>query len=245
MKNWTYRPLVPVVVVTGTSPGAGATVVTAAVAALAAERGRRVAVVRAAQTGLPDGVPGAVDRIGRLAGVADLHELTRYPAALSPAAAARHSGRPPLDLGTAVDRVLRLVDRDLVLVGAEGGPLVRHDEDGLTLADLARTLRAPVLVVTPVGGGTGAAALVLEALAGRGLELAGVVVGGWPRQPRLAARCDVRDLETLAARPLAGALGADAGALPPAAFRAAARAGLGPHLGGTFDARAFRRAHGD
>ena len=85
-------------------------------------------------------------------------------------------------------------------------------------------------------------ALTLEALAHRGLALAGVVIGAWPAEPDLACRSNVRDLETLAARPLAGALPAGAGALDAAEFLLAARAGLAPSLGGAFDAADFRRA---
>ena len=231
-----------VLFVTGTGTDVGKTVVTAAVAALAAQRGARCAVVKPAQTGVPDGGDGDLADITRLAGVRDVHELVRYPDPLSPAAAARTSGRPPLDPARCVELVLRLAaDHDLVLVEGAGGLLVRFDEDGLTLADLARSVRAPVLVVAAAGLGTlNATALTLEAMAHRGLELAGVVIGSWPAQPGLAERSNVRDLETLAARPLAGALQEGAGALDPAAFQAAARRGLGPGLGGSFDGPGFR-----
>ena len=231
-------------VVTGTGTGVGKTVVTAALAALTLARGARCAVVKPAQTGEPDDGPGDLDAIGRLSGCTDLHELVRYPDPLSPAAAARRSGRPPLDQAAALDLLLRLTDRDLVLIEGAGGLLVRYDEDGLTLADLARVVRAPVLVVVDAGLGTlNATALTLEALAHRGLELAGVVIGSWPAEPGLAERSNLRDLATLAARPLLGVLPAGAGALPVADFLAAARAGLGPQLGGSFDARAFQAGH--
>jgi dethiobiotin synthetase len=85
-----------------------------------------------------------------------------------------------------------------------------------------------------------ATALTLEALANRGLPLAGLVIGAWPKVPDLACRSNVRDLEMLAARPLLGALPAKAGGLDPNAFRAAAAAGLAPALGGRFQASAFR-----
>jgi len=52
----------------------------------------------------------------------------------------------------------------------------------------------------------------------------------------------VRDLEMLSARPLSGAMPAGAGHLDAAEFLLAARAGLGPDLGGAFDAADFRRA---
>ena len=233
-------------VVTGTGTGVGKTVVTAAVAALAVGRGSGCAVVKPAQTGVADGEPADLADVGRLAGCEDLHELVRYPDPLSPAAAARRSGRPTLDLAACTQLVLELAGtRELVLMEGAGGLLVRFDEDGLTLADIARTVRAPVLVVAEAGLGTlNATALTLEALAHRGLELAGVVVGAWPAEPGLAERSNLRDLETLAARPLAGVLPAGAGDLPPAEFARVARAGLVPSLGGSFDPRAFRSRFG-
>ena len=51
--------------------------------------GRRVAVVKPAQTGVAPGEPGDVDEVRRLGGVDDVHELARYPDPLAPATAAR------------------------------------------------------------------------------------------------------------------------------------------------------------
>jgi dethiobiotin synthase len=233
---------VTVLFVSGTSTDVGKTVVTAAIAALALDRGASVAVVKPAQTGVLDGEPGDLSAVVSLSGVTDTHELVRYPDPLSPAAAARLSGRAALDPAAFYDLVLRLAGvTDLVLVEGAGGLLVRFDEDGTTLADLTRGLRAPVLVVAGPGLGTlNHTALTLEALAGRGVELSGIVLGSWPSEPGLAERSNVRDLETLAARPLLGALPAGAGALDRAAFREVARAGLGAQLGGAFNASAFQ-----
>jgi dethiobiotin synthetase len=210
-----------VLVVTGTDTGVGKTMLTAALTTLAAARGSSVAVVKPAQTGVAPGEPGDLDEITRLAAAGTPFEYARYPDPLSPAAAAR-----------------------LVLVEGTGGLLVRYDEDGATIADLARMLRAPVLVVVRAGLGTlNHTALTLEALAHHGIPLAGLVIGAWPAEPDLARRCNIRDLETLGARPLSGVLPERAAALQPAEFLAAARAGLAPALGGTFDAADFRRAH--
>ncbi len=232
-----------VLVVTGTGTGVGKTVVTAAVAALAVARGVSVAVVKPAQTGVRAGDAGDLDEVRRLSGVEDLHELARYEDALSPAAAARLARRAPLDVDAAGNDIAGLgATRRLVLVEGAGGLLVRYDEDGRTIADLARRLGAPVLVVTTPGLGTlNHTALTLEALAARGLGLAGVVLGCWPARPDLACRSNVRDLETLAARPLAGALPDGCAALDRAGFLAAAGAGLEAALGGRFDAADFRR----
>ncbi len=231
-----------VLFVTGTGTGVGKTVVTAAVAALALDRGTRCAVVKPAQTGVGPGEPGDLADVTRLAGVSEVVELVRYPDPLSPAAAARLSGMAPLDPAALYDAVLRL-NHDLVVVEGAGGLLVRFDEDGTTLADLARGLHASVLVVVGPGLGTlNHTALTLEAMAHRGLDLAGLVLGSWPEDPGLAERSNVRDLETLAARPLLGAVPAGSGSLAREVFLEVARAGLGPQLGGSFDARAFGRA---
>ena len=227
--------------VVGTGPGVGTTSVAAAVAALAVERGAGCTVVQPAQTGLADGVPGTLAAVARWAVGVRTVELGRYPDRLSPAAAARRSGRPALDPASCVDAVLSAQrDSDLVLVDAPGGLLVRYDDDGFTMAALARSLRLPVVVVAAPGEGTvNAAALTLEALAHRGLDLLGIVLTQWPPDPGPLERSVVADLEMLAARPLLGVLAATPA--DPQTFTAQARTALGPALGGGFDAAAFRR----
>ena len=227
-----------VLIITGTGTGIGKTVVTAAIAAAAHARGDRVAIVKPAQTGVRPGpgsdVPDA-ETIERLSGVADTHELARFPDPLSPEAAARVSGLPPLDLAHAAEYIGQLAGaRDLVLVEGAGGLLVRYDAAGATLADLAVMCAAPVLVVVAPGLGTlNHTALTLEALAARRLELAGVAIGSWPADPGLAERQNLTDLETLIGRPLAGAIPEGSGGLTREEFRAVALRHLGPRLGGS------------
>ena len=232
--------------VTGTGTDVGKTVVTAAIAALARARGATCAVVKPAQTGVAEGAPGDLAEVARLAEGVTTRELVRYPDPLSPAAAARTSGRDPLDPAACATLLLELqASHDLVLVEGAGGLLVRFDEDGLTLADLARSVRASVLLVASPGLGTlNTTALTLEALAHRGIDLQGIVIGSWPAEPDLAERSNVRDLETLAARPLLGALPAGSAAQTAEAFARTARSALGPQLGGAFDPVMFRSAYG-
>jgi dethiobiotin synthetase len=235
-----------VLVVTGTGTGVGKTAVTAALAALARAGGADVAVVKPAQTGLAHGEPGSdLDEVRRLTGLTDLHELARFPAALSPEAAAREAGLPPLDLHEAAGYAGKLArSRDLVLVEGAGGLLVRYGPAGRTLADLAGWLAAPVLLVTEPGLGTlNHTTLTLEALAARDLTLAGLVIGRWPARPGLADRSNAADLTTAAGRPLAGALAEGCPQANPDGFLAAARAGLAPAFGGHFDPAAFVAAH--
>jgi dethiobiotin synthetase len=209
------------VVVSGTDTGVGKTVVTAALAALA---GSSVAVVKPAQTGVTAGEPGDIDAVRDLSGVADLHELARYPDPLAPATAARRAGLPTVSPQQVADYVHAL-DRDLVLIEGAGGLLVRFDEDGGTIADVAALLDAPVIVVARAGLGTlNHAALTVEALHARGLTCAGIVIGSWPDDPDLAARCNLDDLATIA--PVLGRLPAGAGRLHREAFLAIARQNL-------------------
>lgn len=139
-----------VLVVTGTGTEIGKTIVTAAVAAASA--GRRVAVLKPAQTGLAPGEPGDAAEVVRLAGShVTAVELARFPEPLAPATAARRAGLPPVRPYEVAEAAGKLAaEHDLVLVEGAGGLLVRFDDEGATLADAARLLAAPVLVVTPL-----------------------------------------------------------------------------------------------
>ena len=175
-------------IVSGTGTGVGKTVVTAAVAALAAAAGDRVVVLKPAQTGIAPGEPGDLADVTRLAGEhVGTRELARYPEPLAPATAARRSGLPPLrvaDVVTAVGEI-EATGADLLLVEGAGGLLVRFDDDGESLADVAVALGAPVLVVASAGLGVlNTAALTAEALAHRGLTHAGQRRRRLPRGPR-------------------------------------------------------------
>ncbi|MEU8031922.1 dethiobiotin synthase [Streptomyces sp. NPDC049099] len=232
----------PVLVITGTGTEIGKTVTTAAVAAAALAAGRSVAVLKAAQTGVGPDERGDADEVAWLAGPVTAAELARYPEPLAPGTAARRAGMAPVHPHEVADRAGKLAaDHDLVLVEGAGGLLVRFDAAGGTLADAARLLDAPVLVVTQAGLGTlNTTELTALELRRRGLELAGIVIGSWPGSPDLATRCNVTELPEVAAAPLLGAIPSGAGALAPADFRTAAPTWLAPRLGGTWDAEAFQ-----
>lgn len=222
-----------VLVVSGTDTGVGKTVVTAAVAALARERGDRVAVVKPAQTGVAPHEPGDLDEVRRLSGADDLHELVRLAEPLAPAAAARRAGCDGVGAEQVAAAVEELDGRDLVLVEGAGGLLVQLDGAGATLADVAALLDAPVLVVARAGLGTlNHTALTCEALRARGLRCAGVVIGAWPAAPGAAETANLEDLPRYARAPLLGRLPDGAGRLDRARFLDAARAGLAAELGG-------------
>lgn len=228
-----------VLVVTGTGTEIGKTVTTAAVAAAALAAGRSVAVLKPAQTGVGPGERGDADEVTRLVGGGvTAVELARYPEPLAPATAAlrRPPSVRPHEVAEAAAKLA--TDHDLVLVEGAGGLLVRFDADGGTLADAARQLGAPVLVVAAAGLGTlNSTALTTEALRARDLTPLGVVVGSWPEHPDLAARCNLADFPEVSGTKLLGAIPEGAGARPD--FRESAPSWLAPELAGTWDAAAF------
>ena len=217
-------PISGVVLVTGTGTGVGKTIVTAAVAAAAAAAGKRVAVLKPGQTG------GDSDEttIRQLAAPAHAATLVSYPDPLAPAAAARVSGLPPLDL----DDVINAIDEtfDLILVEGAGGLLVPMGP-GWTMADFAEKTGAPAIVVARAGLGTlSDTALTLEALERRGI--AGyVVIGAWPAEPELVHYTNLDDMPGQ----LHGVLPEGAGGLEPGVFRRSAPGWLTPALYGTSD----------
>ncbi|GAA5159661.1 MULTISPECIES: dethiobiotin synthase [Amycolatopsis] len=233
-----------ILVVTGTGTGVGKTAVTAAIAALARAGGRRVAVLKPAQTGVAPDEPGDLAEVVRLAGDVTTRELQRYPDPLSPEAAARRSGLPVLNPPEIAAAATELDEfHDLVLVEGAGGLLVRFGPDGSTLADVAWALGALVLVVAEAGLGTlNVTALTAEVATARGLHVAGVVIGSWPAEPDLAMLSNVADLPVAAGAPLLGALAAGAGRLDRETFLEEARAGLSPWFGGEFDSERFQKA---
>lgn len=231
-----------VLMISGTGTEIGKTVATSAIAAAALAAGLTVAVLKPAQTGVGPDEPGDAAEVARLAGSAvTAVELARYPEPLAPDTAARRAALPTVSPAAVAEAAHRLsLTHDLVLVEGAGGLLVRFDEAGHTLADAARLLDAPTLVVAPAGLGTlNSTALTAEALRARGLTALGVLIGSWPADPDLAARCNLADLPSVSALPLLGAIEERAGALEPAAFRAAAPNWLAPPLHGTWSQPSF------
>jgi dethiobiotin synthetase len=223
-------------IITGTGTGVGKTVVTAAVAALGVAAGDRVVVLKPAQTGIEPGAPGDLADVTRLAGEHVVtRELARYPEPLAPATAARRSGLAPLQVTDVVTAVAEIEGdgADLLLIEGAGGLLVRLNDDGETLADVAAALAVPVLVVASAGLGVlNTAALTAEALAHRGVIHAGAVVGAYPEEPDLAERTNLADLPAVTGAPLLGVLPAGLGHADRRRFVEAARCGLHPVLGG-------------
>ena len=214
-----------VVVVTGTDTAVGKTVATAALAAVQLSLGRRVAVVKPAQTGIGPDDGGDLTEVRRLAGDVSTFEGVRLPEALAPDAAARLAGLelPSLDAQrNLVDRVA--TEHDVTLVEGAGGVLVNLGEHWnlIDLAECVRHAGHPVVFVVVARAGLGTlnhTALTVQAIQGRGLAVEGVVVGAWPHQPALAEEQNLIDLPLMTGVPVLGKLPEGAARLPVRAFR--------------------------
>jgi dethiobiotin synthetase len=196
--------------ITGTDTGVGKTTFAAGLAAALQSAGRRVGVLKPAETGCepaPAGEPIAADA-RRLAYFADCdaEPLTvcpfRFRDPLAPSIAARREGRK-VDLARIAESYDRLAaSHDVVLVEGAGGLLVPL-WDRLTFADLCLRLELRLLLV--VGNKLGAinhALLTLSHARHAGLAVAGYVINALAPEPDLAAETNVALLRELVGPPL-------------------------------------------
>lgn len=197
--------------ITGTDTGIGKTVVTAVLARLLAESGRRVAVMKPVTSGCDERNSTLFSADAELAawgaGVDPANPdiapvLLRAP--LAPSEAAKLEGvRIDFEkIAAAYDRLAR--DADIVLVEGAGGLMVPL-AGGLLMADLAKRLDLPLLVVARPGLGTVNHTLLTTYAAGQlGLRVTGIVINGFPDSPDQAEGTAPHLIGTLAGAPLLG-----------------------------------------
>jgi dethiobiotin synthetase len=169
--------------VTGTDTGVGKTVVACALAERLRAKGVDVGVMKPIETGV--GPQGPLDAIALVeaAGVSDPLELVCPERLLLPAApnVAAEREQRALDLSGVRAAFRRLSEHhELMLVEGAGGLLVPITDD-YAMADLARDLALPLLVVARARlGMVNHTRLTLEVAEGRGLRVAGVVISHGP-----------------------------------------------------------------
>src|SRR5207302_7711192 len=204
------------VFVTGTGTGVGKTVVAAALARTLQRGGLAVAAMKPAQTGTSEGADD-LSFIRAAGGVPATRCVAPYVLRrpLAPSVAARMEGTT-LEPGRIVDtfRALRR-EADVVVVEGAGGLLVPFS-DSADMADLATALGIPLLVVALPGLGTlNHIALTVEAARTRGLQIAGVVLCGFPAGPGLAEATNPGAIDELAGVvPQLAGLDVDRGIVP-------------------------------
>jgi dethiobiotin synthetase len=199
------------VFITGTDTGVGKTVVGAALALFLRGRGLDVGVMKPVETGVPD--PARLGADGELlrwsAGSDDDRELIspyRFRRPLAPAVAAKAEGRT-VDFVRLAATARELASRhDILLVEGAGGLMVPLS-GGLLVADLARELAFPLLVVCrPALGTINHSLLTVFAARTMGIPLAGLLVNGMPDDPDEAESAAPHALASLASADLLGVL---------------------------------------
>jgi dethiobiotin synthase len=158
------------IVVTGTDTEVGKTFATAALAQAFLLTDRKVTAVKPVQTGVGPGETGDAAEIDRLVGLPVAQEWQRLSLPLAPETIAHETGASLMPVTAMIDR-LNGIDTDVVLVEGAGGVVVRLDEEGGTIAELAAQWSAEVVVVTRDSLGTlNHTGLTVEHLRSRGLD---------------------------------------------------------------------------
>ena len=199
------------VFVTGTDTGVGKTIVTAAIALYLKGRGVNVGVMKPVETGVSDSSRLGED--GELlqwaAGTSDEPELItpyRFEAPLAPSVAAKKEERA-IDISVILAAVETLRQRHNFLLVEGAGGLMVPLAGGLLLADLARQLNYPLLVVArPDLGTINHTLLTTFAAQGMAIPLAGFMINNMPENPSEACASAPKALVTLASADLLGVL---------------------------------------
>jgi dethiobiotin synthetase len=181
--------------VTGTDTGVGKTVVACALARALRARGVDVGVMKPVETGVGADGPSDALALRAAAGGDDPLDLLcpqRFALPAAPIVAAAHAGAR-LDLDAIRRAFDGLRERHAFLVVEGAGGLLVPLARGIAMAELARELALPVVVVARAALGTiNHTLLTLEACRSRGLPVAGVVIShaSGPLSPADAANLE-------------------------------------------------------
>lgn len=196
--------------ITGTDTGVGKTIVSATLAYLLRMKGVNVGVMKPATSGCSEDNGRLVSDdallLCRAAGVTCSDDVTPYllREPLAPAEAAKIDG-VAIDFGhirACYDRLT--VSHDYMIVEGAGGLMVPL-AGGLLMADLARELDLPLLVVArPDLGTINHTVLTCYSAHQLGLSVAGVIVNNYPDAPGLAERSAPHHIGSLCGAPILG-----------------------------------------
>ncbi len=199
--------------VTGTDTGVGKTVVTGGLAGVLRKNGFKAAAFKPVQS-------GGIEREGELLSedaqfyrvatglpysIRELNPCCFKPP-LSPNVAARVSGQviDPLALAEAYYRLA--AENDFVLVEGAGGLCVPLVDYHFTMADLARLLNTPLLVVARPGLGTiNHTVLTVKYAQQSGIKVKGIIINGYREdQATMAERTNPEVIEGMTGIPILG-----------------------------------------
>lgn len=201
----------PGIFITGTDTGVGKTLVTAALARHFTAKGLKVGVMKPVETGVtnPQALGADAALLRWSCNATDSDEVIspyRYEKPLAPCQAASSANKPiDVDQIIAAHETLR-VGKDLVLVEGAGGLMVPI-RGGYIMADLARQLNMPLLIIThPRLGTLNHTLLTTFAARAMELEISGYLINRMPVEPDDAEKHAPHLLSSLASADLLGVL---------------------------------------
>jgi dethiobiotin synthetase len=201
--------------VTGTDTGVGKTYVSCGLARAFRASGLDVGVVKPFASGAERGSHPDVEALMAASGTRDSFEevcpyLFRDP--LAPSVAAKRERRS-VSMAQAARLTQRVIDRHGITVVEGAGGLLVPVTDRETVADFAKRLRLPILIVArPALGTLNHTRLTVEAAKARGLTILGIVVSFASKaRPGLAEKTNLEVLARHSGAPLLAALRHDAG----------------------------------
>ncbi|KAF0246138.1 MAG: dethiobiotin [Planctomycetota bacterium] len=203
--------------VTGTDTGVGKTFVACGLARAWRAAGRDVGVVKPFASGAVRGSHPDVEALIAASGTADPFDevcpyLFRDP--LAPSVAAKRERRA-VSVARAARMTQRVIDRHAITIVEGAGGLLVPVTDRETVADYAKRLRLPLLIVArPALGTLNHTRLTVEAARARGLRVLGIVVSFCsPGRAGLAERTNLEVMGRHAGSPVLAALRHRASAL--------------------------------
>jgi dethiobiotin synthetase len=201
----------PAIFVTGTDTGVGKTLVAAALARHLSLKGMNVGVMKPVETGVADpamlGPDATLLRWAAESTDADDHiSPYRLSKPLAPCQAAT-AAKEPVEADKIMHSYRALChDKDFVIVEGAGGLMVPI-RGGYIMADLARQLALPLLVIThPRLGTLNHTLLTTFAARAMELELSGFIINQMPENPGEAEQGAPHLLSSLASTDLLGVL---------------------------------------
>lgn len=189
--------------VTGTDTGVGKSVASACLITAMRVAGEPVRAYKPVLTGLdepPAGPWPADDELLALAVGTDAAQVAplRFGPAASPHLAAALAGME-IDPQALIARARELGDGHTLVVEGVGGLLVPLSRS-FAVCDLAVALGLPLVLVARPGLGTiNHTLLTLKAARGAGLEVAAVLLSGWPEEPSVVERSNRETIAALGA----------------------------------------------
>ena len=201
----------PAIFVTGTDTGVGKTLVTAALAHHFSLRGLKVGVMKPIETGVenPEELGDDATLLRWAARSTDANDIIspyRFSQPVAPCQAAT-AARKQITSDKIIEAYHALQhDKDIVFIEGAGGLMVPI-RGGYIMADLARQLEAPLLVIThPRLGTLNHTTLTTFAARAMELELCGFIVNQMPENPGEVEKEAPHLLASLASADLLGVL---------------------------------------